>query len=71
KEHSVKHALDEEGICSLFQRDLEQQRDHGSASIALAGEAMGKTAEDNFRIEVWDRDEQALSETISRSPDST
>ncbi|MER8751665.1 hypothetical protein NKH57_20720 [Mesorhizobium sp. M1050] len=33
----------------------------------LAGEAMAKTAEDNFRIEVWDRDEQALSETISRS----
>ena len=32
---------------------------------------MAKTAEDNFRIEVWDRDEQALSETISRSPDST
>ncbi|WP_136620849.1 MULTISPECIES: hypothetical protein [Mesorhizobium] len=32
---------------------------------------MAKTAEDNFRIEVWDRDEQAISETISRSPDST
>ncbi|ESZ67708.1 hypothetical protein X727_23935 [Mesorhizobium sp. L103C119B0] len=32
---------------------------------------MAKTAEDNFRIEVWDRDEQALSETISRSPDLT
>ncbi|TPI57687.1 hypothetical protein FJ417_21540 [Mesorhizobium sp. B3-1-7] len=30
---------------------------------------MGKTAEDNFRIEVWDRDEVALIETISRSPD--
>ncbi|ESZ05792.1 hypothetical protein [Mesorhizobium sp. L48C026A00] len=44
---------------------------HGSASIALAGEAMATTAEDNFRIEVWDREEQALAETISRSPDST
>ncbi|RWP51276.1 MAG: hypothetical protein EOR05_03815 [Mesorhizobium sp.] len=32
---------------------------------------MAKTAEDNFRIEVWDREEQALAETISRSPDST
>lgn len=32
---------------------------------------MAITAEDNFRIEVWDRDEQALCETISRSPDST
>ncbi|UCI28226.1 hypothetical protein [Mesorhizobium sp. B2-8-5] len=30
---------------------------------------MGKTAEDNFRIEVWDRDEVAPIETISRSPD--
>ncbi|MES0179674.1 hypothetical protein NKJ86_13885 [Mesorhizobium sp. M0025] len=36
---------------------------------ALAGEAMGKTAEDNFRIEVWDRDETQLVETICRSPD--
>ncbi|MER9529796.1 hypothetical protein NKI89_08295 [Mesorhizobium sp. M0309] len=31
---------------------------------------MAKTAEDNFRIEVY-REEKALSETISRSPDST
>ncbi|WP_258121945.1 hypothetical protein [Mesorhizobium onobrychidis] len=46
-------------------------KDHGSASIALAGEAMEKTEEDNFRILVWDREEQALSESISRSPDST
>jgi hypothetical protein len=30
---------------------------------------MGKTAEDNFKIEVWDREETALVETISRSPD--
>jgi hypothetical protein len=30
---------------------------------------MAMTAEDNFRIEVWDRDESALVETISRSPD--
>ncbi|WP_245525048.1 hypothetical protein [Mesorhizobium sp. M8A.F.Ca.ET.165.01.1.1] len=37
--------------------------------MALAGEAMPKTDEDNFRIEVWDRDEKALVETISRSPD--
>ncbi|MER8854399.1 hypothetical protein NKI12_17630 [Mesorhizobium australicum] len=39
--------------------------------MALASEAIAKTAEDNFRIEVWNREEQALSETISRSPDST
>ncbi|MER8783332.1 hypothetical protein NKH60_19145 [Mesorhizobium sp. M1006] len=32
---------------------------------------MAKTAEDNFRIEVWDREETALVETISRSPDSS
>ncbi|MER8884733.1 hypothetical protein [Mesorhizobium sp. M0500] len=32
---------------------------------------MAKTAEDNFRIEVWDREEKALVETISRSPDSS
>ncbi|RWD29872.1 MAG: hypothetical protein EOS34_27410 [Mesorhizobium sp.] len=31
---------------------------------------MAKTAEDNFRIEVWDREERALIETICRSPDS-
>ncbi|MER9248585.1 hypothetical protein [Mesorhizobium sp. M0590] len=31
---------------------------------------MAKTAEDNFRIEVWDRDEKRLVETIGRSPDS-
>ncbi|MER9920902.1 MULTISPECIES: hypothetical protein [unclassified Mesorhizobium] len=36
---------------------------------ALAGGAMGKTAEDNFRIEVWDREETQLVETICRSPD--
>ncbi|TRC91145.1 hypothetical protein FJV80_04280 [Mesorhizobium sp. WSM4310] len=30
---------------------------------------MAKTPEDNFRIEVWDRDESSLVETISRSPD--
>ncbi|MER8873376.1 hypothetical protein NKI04_26310 [Mesorhizobium sp. M0814] len=30
---------------------------------------MAKT-EDNFRIEVWDREEKALVETICRSPDS-
>lgn len=30
---------------------------------------MGKTAEDNFKVEVWERDESALVETISRSPD--
>ena len=32
---------------------------------------MAKTAEDNFRIEVWDRDEKGLVETICRSPDSS
>ncbi|ESX48814.1 hypothetical protein X762_10955 [Mesorhizobium sp. LSHC426A00] len=32
---------------------------------------MGKTAEDNFRIEVWDREEKELAETINRSPDSS
>ena len=32
---------------------------------------MAKTAEDNFRIEVWDREEKVLVETISRSPDSS
>ncbi|WP_245525431.1 MULTISPECIES: hypothetical protein [unclassified Mesorhizobium] len=32
---------------------------------------MSKTAEDNFRIEVWDREEKNLVETICRSPDST
>ncbi|GLS36825.1 hypothetical protein GCM10010869_24160 [Mesorhizobium tianshanense] len=31
---------------------------------------MANTAEDNFRIEVWDREEKALVETICRSPDS-
>lgn len=31
---------------------------------------MATTAEDNFRIEVWDREEKALVETICRSPDS-
>lgn len=36
----------------------------------LAGEAMAKTGEDNFRIEVWDREEKALVETICRSRDS-
>ncbi|RTM05687.1 MAG: hypothetical protein EKK31_15100 [Hyphomicrobiales bacterium] len=30
---------------------------------------MAKTAEDNFRIEVWDRDESSRIETICRSPD--
>lgn len=30
---------------------------------------MGKTPEDNFRIEVWDRDEKGRIETVSRSPD--
>ncbi|TPM32950.1 hypothetical protein FJ958_09355 [Mesorhizobium sp. B2-3-5] len=30
---------------------------------------MAKTPEDNFRIEVWDRDETSIAETISRSPD--
>ncbi|MER8388776.1 hypothetical protein NKG60_05000 [Mesorhizobium sp. M1428] len=31
---------------------------------------MAKTKEDHFRIEVWDRQEAALIETICRSPDS-
>ncbi|MGX8010104.1 hypothetical protein ACVDG8_014625 [Mesorhizobium sp. ORM8.1] len=31
--------------------------------------AMPKTAEDNFKIEVWDKQESALVETVSRSPD--
>ncbi|RUX00517.1 MAG: hypothetical protein EOS71_00685 [Mesorhizobium sp.] len=31
---------------------------------------MAKTAEDNFRIEVWDREETTLAETINRSPDA-
>jgi hypothetical protein len=31
---------------------------------------MAKTAEDNFRIEAWDREETALAETVDRSPDS-
>lgn len=31
---------------------------------------MANTAEDNFRIEVWDREEKALVETFCRSPDS-
>lgn len=32
---------------------------------------MAKTEEDNFRIEVCDREEKQLVETISRSPDSS
>lgn len=32
---------------------------------------MAKTAEDNFRIEVWDREETALGETINRSSDAS
>lgn len=32
---------------------------------------MGETAEGNFRIEVWDREEKNLVETICRSPDSS
>ncbi|MER8517247.1 hypothetical protein NKH47_30610 [Mesorhizobium sp. M1060] len=55
----------------MFLRDLEQQSDHGLAAIAVDGEATAKTAEHNFWVEVWDREEQVLSETISRSPDST
>ncbi|MBZ9670919.1 hypothetical protein [Mesorhizobium sp. ES1-3] len=31
---------------------------------------MANTAEDNFRIEVWDREEKTHLETISRSPDA-
>ncbi|TPL87129.1 hypothetical protein [Mesorhizobium sp. B2-3-12] len=31
---------------------------------------MADTAEDNFRIEVWDREEKTHLETISRSPDA-
>ncbi|WP_287363332.1 hypothetical protein [Mesorhizobium sp.] len=31
---------------------------------------MANTGEDNFRIEVWDREEKTLIETICRSPDS-
>ena len=31
---------------------------------------MVDTAEDNFRIEVWDREEKTHLETISRSPDA-
>ncbi|TPL80656.1 hypothetical protein [Mesorhizobium sp. B2-3-12] len=31
---------------------------------------MTDTAEDNFRIEVWDREEKTHLETISRSPDA-
>ncbi|TPL00724.1 hypothetical protein FJ938_22020 [Mesorhizobium sp. B2-4-14] len=30
---------------------------------------MAKTPEDNFRIEVWDREEKERAETICRSPD--
>ncbi|WP_246684205.1 hypothetical protein [Mesorhizobium sp. B2-6-5] len=32
---------------------------------------MAITAEDNFRIEVWDREEKTHLETISTSPDAT
>ncbi|TPL79779.1 hypothetical protein FJ941_19740 [Mesorhizobium sp. B2-3-13] len=32
---------------------------------------MANTAEDNFRIEVWDREEKTHLETISTSPDAT
>lgn len=31
---------------------------------------MVETAEDNFRIEVWDREEKTHLETICRSPDA-
>ncbi|PBB26353.1 hypothetical protein CK227_09310 [Mesorhizobium sp. WSM4308] len=31
---------------------------------------MANTEEDHFRIEVWDREETTLVETVSRSPDS-
>ncbi len=31
---------------------------------------MADTAEDNFRIEVWDQEEKTLVETICRSPDA-
>lgn len=58
------------GIRSLFQPNLSSKGTIGRRET-LAGEAIAKSAEDNFRIEVWDRDDQALSETISRSPDST
>lgn len=65
----VKPRLDEAGICSLFLTYRRREgRLHGAK--ARAGEAMANTAEDNFRIEVWDREEKALVETISRSPDS-
>lgn len=49
----------------------EVERNFGKAPKALAGEAMAKTAEDNFRIEVWDREEKVCVETICRSPDSS
>lgn len=55
-------------ICGLFRSG---EKENGDAPKASAGEAMVKTAEDNFRIEVWDREEKALIETISRSPDSS
>ncbi|WP_292341326.1 hypothetical protein [Mesorhizobium sp.] len=64
---NVKPAINRLGICSLSRR-ISGREDSGRRPGA-AGKAMAKTEEDNFRIEVWDREETALVETICRSPD--
>lgn len=56
----------------LIRQDIYRSDGKGRADAVektAIGEAMAKTAEDNFRIQVWDREEKELLETISRSPD--